>query len=170
MASPLQRIATLASTNVLQTFGFFAQSEGNVIILSEVELGIVEACSGLRMLVVFLATSTVVALLIRRSLLQRVIVILSAVPIALFCNVVRITVTGMLHEGTKHEFATFVYHDLAGWLMAPMALALLGIELVVLRRLFIAEDAPVSKLIQPAGSLSKPVSEARPRKSTLVGA
>jgi exosortase len=170
MASPLQRTATLASTNALQTFGFFAQSEGNVIVLSESELGVVEACSGLRMLVVFLATSTAVALLIRRSLLQRVIVVLSAVPVALFCNIVRITVTGMLHEGTQHELATFVYHDLAGWLMAPAALALLGIELVLLRRLFLVVNPPASKLIQQAVPLSKPVSGATPKKSRLVGA
>ena len=58
LASTLQSLATLASTNVLQTLGFPAQSEGNVIILSQVELGVVEACSGIRMLVVFCAIST----------------------------------------------------------------------------------------------------------------
>lgn len=56
---PLQRVATLASTNVLQTLGFFAQADGNVIVLSEVEMGIVEACSGLRMLSVFVALTVV---------------------------------------------------------------------------------------------------------------
>jgi exosortase len=65
LAAPLQRIATVASTNALQTFGFFAQSEGNVILLSDYEMGIVEACSGLRMLVVFLATATAAAMLMR---------------------------------------------------------------------------------------------------------
>src|SRR5262249_4440532 len=68
LAGPLQSLATVMSTFALQTLGFPALAEGNVILLNEVELGIVEACSGLRMLVVFFAFSTAVALLIRRPL------------------------------------------------------------------------------------------------------
>ena len=45
--------------------------------MSEAELGVVEACSGLRMLVVFFAVSTAVALLRQRALLQRLLIILS---------------------------------------------------------------------------------------------
>ena len=45
----------------MQTLGRPALAEGNVILLNDVELGIVEACSGLRMLVVFFALSTAVA-------------------------------------------------------------------------------------------------------------
>src|SRR5262249_3698861 len=112
LAGPLQRVATLASPNVLQTLGFFAQSEGNVILLSDYELGVVEACSGLRMLTVFLATSAAVALLTPRSVRQRVIIVLSAVPIALLCNVIRITATGVVHETVGHEVANLVYHHL----------------------------------------------------------
>ncbi len=137
LAAPLQNVATMASTNILQTLGFFAQSEGNVIVLSDYELGIVEACSGLRMLVVFLAASTAVALTMRRSMLQRVLVVLSAVPIALLCNVLRITATGVAHETIGHGAANLLYHDLAGWLMAPLALGFLGLELLLFRRLFI---------------------------------
>jgi exosortase len=141
LAAPLQRVATLASANALQTFGFFAQTEGNVIVLKDYELGIVEACSGLRMLVVFLATSTAVAMLVRRSPLQRSLIVLSAVPIALVCNILRITATGMAHETVGHEAANLIYHDLAGWLMAPLALIFLGAELLLLRRLFVPVGA-----------------------------
>jgi exosortase len=144
LAAPLQRVATLASTNAIQTLGFFAHSEGNVIVLGDdYELGIVEACSGLRMLTVFLATAVAVAATARRSLRQRVIIVLSAVPVALLCNVIRITATGVLHETAGHEAADLVYHNLAGWLMAPLALVFLGAELLVLGRLFVAvPDAP----------------------------
>jgi exosortase len=141
LAVPLQRVATLASANALQTFGFFAQTEGNVIVLKDYELGIVEACSGLRMLVVFLAASTAVAMLVRRSPLQRSLIVLSSVPIALLCNIIRITATGMAHETVGHEAANLIYHDLAGWLMAPLALVLLGAELLLLRRLFVPAGA-----------------------------
>jgi len=139
LAAPLQRVATLASTNAIQTFGFFAQSEGNVILLSDYELGIVEACSGLRMLTVFLATAVAVAAMTPRSWKQRLVVVISAVPIAVLCNVIRITTTGIMHETVGHRIADLVYHNLAGWLMAPLALAFLGIELLILRRLLVIE-------------------------------
>ena len=59
---------TTASTFALQTLGLPAVAEGNVILLNDVRLGVVEACSGLRMLVIFFALSTAVALLMRRPL------------------------------------------------------------------------------------------------------
>src|SRR5262249_45289662 len=51
LSGPLQRLATVSSTFVMQTMGLPALAEGNVILLNEHEIGIVEACSGLRMLV-----------------------------------------------------------------------------------------------------------------------
>jgi exosortase len=159
LAGPLQHISTLASTNALQTLGFFAQSEGNVIILSDYELGIVEACSGLRMLMTFLAASTAVAILLRRSLLQRVLIVASAVPIGLVCNVLRITTTGIMHETAGHEIANRVYHDVGGWLMPLLALGFLGVELLIFRRLFIRVEADQS----PGASLAPRLARAAGR-------
>jgi hypothetical protein len=67
LAYPLQRVATLVSTYVLQTLGFVAFAEGNVIPLGAVQIGVVESCSGLSMLVTFFALSTGVVLVSRRS-------------------------------------------------------------------------------------------------------
>jgi exosortase len=136
LAGPLQRIAVISSTFLLQTFGLPALAEGNVILLSEVELGIVEACSGLRMLVVFFALTSAVALVIRRVWWEKVLVVLSALPIALLVNIIRITATGVLYEKVSSEAANAVFHDFAGWLMMPLALAMLWLELVFLKRLF----------------------------------
>lgn len=134
-AEPLQRLATVASCYALQTLGLPAVPEGNVILLNDVTIGIVEACSGLRMLVVFFALSTAVALVIRRPLWERLVIVGSAVPIALFSNLVRITATGVLHETAGSDFANDFFHDVGGWLMMPFALALLWVELKVLTRL-----------------------------------
>ena len=136
MAGPLQHVATTASTYLLQTLGMPAIAEGNVILLNEASLGIVEACSGLRMLVVFFALSTAVALVARRPFWERVFLGFSAIPIALFTNVVRITATGVAYETVGGEAGHFIFHDLAGWLMMPLALALLGLELKFLTHLF----------------------------------
>jgi exosortase len=140
-AEPLQRLATVASCYALQTLSLPAVPEGNVILLNDARIGIVEACSGLRMLVVFFALSSAVALVIRRPLWERLVLVGSAVPIALFSNLVRITATGVLHETAGRDFANDFFHDLGGWLMMPFALALLWLELKVLARLLL-DTAP----------------------------
>jgi exosortase len=150
LAGPLQTWATEASTFLLQVLGRPAIAEGNVILLNEVELEVVQACSGLRMLMIFFAMSTAVALMLRKPLWERIVVCVSAIPIALITNLLRITVTGLLHESVGKEIADAVFHDLAGWLMMPVALAFLGLELKLLKHLLIEPPAAAPTL---AGSL-----------------
>jgi exosortase len=151
LAAPLQRVATTASTNALQTLGFFAVSEGNIILLSDSELSVEEACSGLRMLVTFFAMTTAVAILTRRSLLQRILIVVSCVPLAVVCNVARITLTGVVQETMGAEWAHRVFHDWAGWLMIVLGLALLWLELAVLGRLFGSSGNSTPVLVMAAG-------------------
>lgn len=142
LARPLQRIATVASTNALQTLGIFAEAEGNVILLRHSQLGIVEACSGLRMLLMFFAASAAVAIVISRPWYHKTLIVVSAVPIAILCNVLRITLTGVLKETVSGPAADAFFHDLAGWLMIPLALLLLAAELWVLSRVFVPTAEP----------------------------
>jgi exosortase len=132
LAHPLQRLATKASAYALQTLGLLAFTEGNVIVMGEVRLGVVQACSGLAMLVTFFALSSAVVLVSTRPPLERGLLFISAVPIALVVNITRIVVTGVLHKTVGSELADYVFHDLAGWLMMPMALGLLWAELRLL--------------------------------------
>jgi exosortase/archaeosortase family protein len=57
----------------------------------------------------------------------------------------RITVTAFLYEYVGKELAEMVFHDLAGWLMMPVAALLLVMELHLLSRLLIppAKSGPV---------------------------
>jgi exosortase len=138
LAAPLQNLATVSSTFLLQTLGMPAVADGNVILLNEVEVNVVEACSGLRMLVVFFAFATAVALIVKRPLWEKLLLVVSAIPIALVVNVLRITATGLLYELVNAQTAKLVFHDLAGWLMMPIALVILGLELQFLKRVVIA--------------------------------
>lgn len=144
LRAPLRNIGTVTSTYALQTIGLPAVSEGNVIIISEGEeehrLGVEEACSGLRMLVIFFALSTAVAILSERPLWERIFIVFCAIPIALISNIIRITVTGILYVTVNAEVAKMVFHDLAGWLMMPLALAMLWVLNWILSNLFIDEE------------------------------
>jgi len=167
---PLQRLATQASTFVLQIIGLPALAEGNIIILNDVRIGVVEACSGLTMLMTFFALATAVALVIKRPALDRAVIILSAAPIAIAVNVLRITVTAVLHETVGSELANAVFHDWAGWLMMPVALGLLALVLKVLSRLLVVRSPGESALVDllptakppPAPTQKSAVAAARP--------
>ncbi|MFO0964509.1 MAG: exosortase/archaeosortase family protein [Gemmataceae bacterium] len=148
LSGPMQTFATVSSTFFLQVLGRPALAEGNIILLNDVELGIVEACSGLRMLMVFFALSTGVALLLKKPLWERLLVAASAIPIALVTNILRITVTGLLHDTVGSEMANAVFHDLAGWLMMPVGLAFLGLELLLLKKLLIEPGPSAPALVQ----------------------
>src|SRR5262249_36552352 len=138
---PLQRIATLSSTYALQTVGLPALAEGNVILLEGYKIGVVEACNGLGMMFMFFAVAVGSVLVADRGPVVKGVVILSAIPIAVAANVARISLTGLLHETIGGRVADAVYHDFAGWLMMPLALAVLGAEFWLLARLFV-EDEP----------------------------
>lgn len=159
MAQPLQRVAGVVSTFLLQTAGLAAYRSGNLINVEGHVLGVAEACSGLRMLVVFFALATAVALVTERHWLQKFILVTSAVLIALFCNILRITATGTLYVYAGPKLAETVFHDLAGWLMIPLALAMLWAELQYMQRLF--DDSWGSKTVineQPMTMFAKPAS------------
>jgi exosortase len=142
LSGPLQNLATVCSTFIMQVIGLPALSEGNIIQVGDARIGVVEACSGLRMLVVFFALAAAVGIVSRRPLLDKLIVLVSAVPIAIFSNIVRVTVTGILHHTTTSDVANAFFHDLAGWFMMPLALGLLWVELKFLSNLFIDRPAP----------------------------
>lgn len=147
LLDPLQNLATRMSTFALQTLGFACYSEGNRIQLGDLQMGVVDACSGLRMLTIFFALATAITLVTERPLWERIVIVISAVPIAIVVNVIRITVTGVLYRTTSQKIADAVFHDLAGWVMMPMALGLLYVELQLLSHLWVEDTAePVQPL------------------------
>jgi exosortase len=138
---PLQRMATICSTYVLQTLGLPALAEGNVILLGNGRIGVAQACSGLSMMLIFFALSTALAVVVHRPRLDKAIVVLSSLPIAVLVNVARIVATGVAQEKFGPQVAHAIFHDAAGWLMMPLALGLLGLELWLLSRLLPETEA-----------------------------
>ena len=141
LAHTLQGLATVAGTFCLETLGFRALAEGNIIwVNDEIRLGVAEACGGLSMLVTFFALAAAFALVIRRPLLDKVLLLASAVPIALLANLIRITVTGALQVLAGSNAARIFYHDAAGWFMMLLALGMMWLELWLLSHLLVEPE------------------------------
>ena len=146
LGGPLQTLGTVASTYALQTIGLAAISEGNIIRLDDrASIAVVEACNGLGMLAAFACYATAAAMIMeRRHPVIRVVVLLSSIPLSLIANVTRITATGLVHSTIGGGAADLIFHDLAGWLMMPLALGLLWGELAVLGALLVEKNADES--------------------------
>lgn len=155
----LQTLASACSTFVLQTLGITAFRQGNVINISGMELFVADACSGLRMSTIFCALAVAMVFLIDRPWWDKFTILLSAIPIALIVNVVRVTATGLIYvwAGQDSPFAQKLAHDWAGYFMMPLALGILWVELQILERVTVPVDVAQLKPIGAARGTSIPV-------------
>jgi len=105
-------------------------------------LDVAEACSGMRLLMAFFALGVAMAYLHPRPWWQRVVLLLSTVPIAILCNIVRVTVTGLIYVIGDPKYAQGVYHDMLGLAMLPLAFGLYGLLAWFMSSLFVEEATP----------------------------
>jgi exosortase len=106
----------------------------------EPALDVAEACSGMRLLLAFLALGVAMAYLHERPLWQRLVLVASTVPIAVLCNIVRVTVTGFIYILIHPKYAQGIYHDMLGMAMLPLAFGLYGLLAWFTSNLFIDES------------------------------
>ena len=130
LSNRLRLIAAKGGTYILQLIGFPTYNTGTVIHIGNTQIGVAEACSGLSMLLAFVALTVAIAFLCppSRPRWDRLGIAASSIPIAVFCNIGRIVVTGLVYHAGWNQLGDFVVHDLAGWLMMPFALGLVWLE------------------------------------------
>jgi exosortase len=144
----LQKLATTASVFIIQTLGIQAVASGVVIELADNHsLRVEEACSGLRMMMLFIAICVGTAFVVKRPLWEKLVMVASAAPIAVISNVARIVLTALLFQLAglwpsliSTERAETFMHDFAGLLMAPLGVALLMAETALMSKLLISTE------------------------------
>ena len=154
LTMPMRKIAASVATALLNLVGGVEASATGVIIdvvyqgrRLEPGLNVAEACSGMRLLMAFLALGVAMAYLHQRPLWQRLVLLASTVPIAIFCNIVRVTATGFIYVFLHPEFTQGVYHDLLGLAMLPLAFGLYGFLAWFMSSLFVEEDDALGETV-----------------------
>jgi exosortase len=142
MSSPLQRMATLLSTNLLQFCGQPAFPEGNVIVLGEHRLEVAQACSGLRLFVGIVAIAYAYVVLLARPLWEKLVLFAAAGPIAVAANVARIVATGLLFEmpWVASVQVERWAHNLAGLVLMPLLAIVMYALLLMYLGLLVKEE------------------------------
>ena len=146
IAFPLQLFASRCAVWAMELFGIPVLREGNVIellprgALVTQKLEVVEACSGIRSLMTLVTLAVVfayftypkengalkgLARLRTYGFWRSLIIVVSALPIAIITNAARVSGTGILsyHYGT--DVAEGFFHSFSGWVTYVVALTLL---------------------------------------------
>lgn len=103
-------------------------------------IGVADACSGMRSTITLTALGVAVTFLADRPWWQRIIMIASCVPIATFCNFIRVTITCFLHIFVDPKYAQGTYHTALGLAIILLAFAIFSGVGRVLDHLVIDED------------------------------
>lgn len=145
VSAPLQSLATQGAVFTLELLGIGVAREGHVLLLDgRVPVAVAEACSGLRMLTAFVVVSAFLAYVVRRPRWQKAVLLISSIPIAILCNLIRLVVTALMFHASYSELADRFFHDFAGLTMMPLAVVMLAGELWLFSRLVIP-DGPSTK-------------------------
>ena len=118
------------------------------------DLNVAEACSGMRLLMAFVALGVAMAYLHYRPIWQRLVLLACTIPIAVLCNIVRVTVTGFIYVRIHPKYTQGVYHDGLGLLMLPLAFAFYGFLAWFMTRLVVEEvEAAVPDIVVRKGNI-----------------
>ena len=144
LTMPMRRLAASVATALLNLLGGMEATVNGVVIdviykgrQLDPSLNVAEACSGMRLLMAFLALGVAMAYLHERPLWQRLVLLASTIPIAVFCNIVRITATGFIYVLVHPKYTQGIYHDGLGFMMLPLAFGLYGFLVWFMSSLFI---------------------------------
>lgn len=125
VAFPLKLFITKISVFVLKAMGIIVWREGNIIMFPQTVLEVADACSGLRSLMSLLALSVALAFFSQKNNLRRMLLVLSAIPIAILTNMLRVIFTGFLAQYYGAAAAEGFFHEFAGMAVFAMAMLLL---------------------------------------------
>jgi len=146
LTMPMRHLAAGVAAALLNLVSQMEASASGVVIdviykgqRLEPPLNVAEACSGMRLLMAFLALGVAMAYLHYRPIWQRLVLLASTIPIAILCNIVRVTVTGFIYVLIHPRYAQGVYHDFLGMAMLPLAFGLYGFLAWFMSSLFVEE-------------------------------
>jgi exosortase len=177
IAGPLQNLAASVSVGTLNLFGVESSQQGTKIVMSRGImappriLNVAEACAGLKALMTFLSLGATVAFLSNRPLWQKMIITLSAIPIAIFCNVMRVAGQGLLDYYVSEQLSQSFAHQMVGLVMMLPAFLLILLVGWLVDQIFIEEVEVVPAKAAPGNPGAKhpagPIATA-PRRQNLA--
>ncbi len=141
----MQDISAKGAYVLLNLIGIETDLSGNVLTIlkdgNPMQLKVAEACSGMRMLVAFLALGVAMAYLSLPKLWQQIMLVVLGIPISIFVNVLRVASLGILGMFDQN-FMSGEFHHMIGlvWLL-PAFFSYLAVLWIL--SMFLVEEDPM---------------------------
>jgi len=133
IAFPLQLLASHVGEYAISSMEIPILREGNVLILANATLEVAEACSGIRSLVSLFTLGIVFGYFADRRLWVRSFIALSAIPVAIFANGLRVASAGVAAHNYGTAGVEGLFHEFSGWVVFVIAfLMMLALQRLVL--------------------------------------
>jgi len=129
----MKMIASIISTYLANMIGIKATVSGSKILYPGGSLLVGDPCSGLRSMISFLALGTFLIQVINNSIIKKILVFLSVIPIAILSNVIRILILTIVCYIYGDHLADGFLHDFTGIMVFVAGFAGLMFVLKVLK-------------------------------------
>ncbi|WP_195892551.1 exosortase/archaeosortase family protein [Geotalea daltonii] len=125
LTGSMKLLASTLSAGIISSFGIPVLRDGNIIQLSNLQLSVVEACSGMQSLVSYIMLGSLLAYHMKSSSWKKLTLIAVTIPVALLNNIMRITSTGIIGQHYGIEAITGTIHDVIGMFIFVIGLMIL---------------------------------------------
>jgi exosortase len=129
---PLQILATKLSAGLIRFCSIPVYREGNMLYFVQTQLEVAEACSGIRSIMALTMLSVIFAHLSEGGWRSKIILFFSAIPIAMFANILRVSGTGILANFFGGSVARGFLHEFSGLVVFALGLGVLFAEFSLL--------------------------------------
>ena len=160
MTTWLQLVSSELGVYFLRVLSIPVFLDGNIIDLGITKLHVAEACSGLRYLFPILSFSYIFAVLYKGPIWHKAVILISAAPITVFMNSVRIAIAGLIVQYYGLDWLEGFTHFFEGWVIfIACILILFGLARIMLlfnaRKMGLAEalDLETEGLAEQFGRL-----------------
>jgi exosortase len=120
---PLRTFVAQAATGLLNWLGIQTVRIGTAIHSSVFRFDVADPCSGIRSLMALLTVTAAYAYVTQRQQWKRWVLFLSAMPLAVIGNMVRVTSIALVAQVYGQDLASSVYHDWSGFIVYAAALS-----------------------------------------------
>ena len=99
--------------------------DGNILVMSNYSVEVVEACSGIRSLISLMALAVAYGYLVSPRFSVRAILCVLMIPIAIVTNAIRIMGAALLARNYGPSAAEGFLHEFSGWVIFLVAMVLM---------------------------------------------
>jgi exosortase len=119
----LKLFAAQCATVILNHIGFPSMRDGSIIKMPNSYISVEAPCSGLRSLISLLTLGLLFAFAMKVSYVKKGLLLLSAIPIAVAANIVRVLMLAVVNDLYGEKIAMGFFHDFSGYFIFAFAFA-----------------------------------------------